>query len=110
MENTPPPRRRNQERNYTRNANNTKRKRTEEKESKRNENGDGNLRGRQLVFSKVQQLEDTVNRLQQIQDEDKNNLLDQIEQLKTELQRLKWYIDVQLGTVELHSKPNDLKY
>ena len=110
MENTPP-RRGNQERNYTRNANNTKRKRTEEKQSRRNENSDGNPRvSRQLIFDRVTLLADTVSNLQQIQKEDKEKLLDQIQQLRGDLERLKGYIDFELGTLELQSKPNDLKY
>ena len=107
MENTPP--RRGNRNIYADNADNSRKKRKREKESKRNENTNPQV-SRRLVFDKIEQLENTVKRLQEIQNEDKNNLLDQIKQLKSQLQGLKWYIDVQLGTVELHSKPNDLKY
>lgn len=107
MENTPP-RRRNQG-NYARNADNLRKKRKREKESRRNENGDGNLRGRQLVFSKVQQLEDTVNRLQQIQNEDKKDLLKQIEKLKDLLEQTVDYFHLQTAFRNV-SDPNNLKY
>ena len=110
MENTPPPRR-NQDDNYRTNEQNLKRRRTEEKESRRNENGDGNPRlSRQLIFDRVTLLQDTVSNLQQIQKEDKDNLLNQIQQLRRELETLKGYIDFQLGTLELQSDPNNLKY
>ena len=108
MENTPP--RRGNRNIYADNADNLRKKRKREKESRRDKNGDGNLRGRQLVFSKVQQLEDTVNRLQQIQDEDKQMLLKQIKDLEALLERTVDYFHLQTALNELQSKPNDLKY
>lgn len=87
-----------------------KRRREKQKENRENNVRNGNTTvSRKLIFDKITLLEDDVAHLKQIQDEDREEMMKKLDELKKLIIRTATYFDVKeaLGIV---SNPNDLKY